>query len=151
MGWSIEEFAAFCKRLKVDPGEALASGYIDLTQKGHHGLPSAKKGHETNITRSRLRPPVSQRDAPVALVEAKGGKDQGALCADQRPLVRIFIARTYACDQDNLVGGAKALIDCLCESGLVPEDSPAAIRLEITQAKARSRQAQGTTVVIDYP
>jgi hypothetical protein len=151
MGWSIEEFTSFCKRLKVDPKEALRSGYIDLRGKGHHGAANAKKGHEKDIPRSRLRSAVPQSDAPLALEPKARGKNQSALRADQRPRVRIEVRRAYLCDQDNLVGGTKVLIDCLRDVGLIKEDNPQAIDLEIHQLKVSCRQREGTIVTIDYP
>jgi hypothetical protein len=65
--------------------------------------------------------------------------------------VLFEIRRASLCDDDNSVGGVKACLDCLRDAGLIPQDSPQDITLEVVQKKAASKLSQGMKIKITYP
>jgi hypothetical protein len=68
----------------------------------------------------------------------------------ERPVVSIVRCGTRALDPDNLRGSVKALVDQLRYSGLIPEDTEAAIDLRVGQIKVTKDQV-ATYVKIDFP
>lgn len=68
----------------------------------------------------------------------------------ERPLVRITSCRCRSLDPDNLIGGAKALVDGLVASGLLPGDGPQDIDREYCQKKVKRRAEESTIVEIFY-
>lgn len=61
------------------------------------------------------------------------GGARGEEAGPQRAHLRITRFGSRLLDDDNLRGGAKPLIDCLKESGLIEDDSPKWIDLEVKQ------------------
>jgi hypothetical protein len=70
-----------------------------------------------------------QRDEAETLERGDQGKEE----SPGRAHVRIKRFGTRLLDDDNLRGGAKPLIDCLKEAGLIHDDSPKWIDLDVTQ------------------
>jgi hypothetical protein len=65
-----------------------------------------------------------------------------------RHRVRIVSKRVRLCDPDNLVGGVKHLVDALRIAGIIPEDDPKAITLEVSQEKVSSYAKEETWVEV---
>lgn len=64
--------------------------------------------------------------------------------------LRVISWRCRLLDYDNLVAGAKALIDGLAQAGLIPGDGPDQIETEYCQQKVKHRQQEATVVEIIY-
>lgn len=62
--------------------------------------------------------------------------------------VRIERHARRLLDVDNFAGGAKALIDCLRQAGLIHDDDPGSIEIEFAQVKVAAQSAEGTRIVI---
>lgn len=82
---------------------------------------------------------------------ALGAGRQGAGQGEKRPVVRIVRCARLLLDPDNLVGSAKFLLDRLVESGAIPGDSEADIRLEVSQIQVTAAKEIGTSVRVIYP
>jgi len=67
---------------------------------------------------------------------------------DARHRVRIVSRRVRLCDPDNLVGGVKYLLDALRTAEVIPEDTPQAISLEVSQEKVSSYSKEETWVQV---
>ncbi len=68
--------------------------------------------------------------------------------AQGRMKVRITSYRARFLDHDNLVGGAKPLVDAMCRQGLIKDDSPAWVEIDYQQIKV-GRGEQKTVVVLE--
>jgi hypothetical protein len=65
----------------------------------------------------------------------------------------LLVITSYRCnrlDDDNLRGGAKGIIDCIKELGLISGDDPSAITLSVVQKKVNHRWQEKTLVEITY-
>lgn len=62
--------------------------------------------------------------------------------AKGRMRVRITSYRTKFLDKDNLIGGAKPLVDALRNQGLIKDDSPQHVEIEYHQIKVRGDHAK---------
>ena len=62
--------------------------------------------------------------------------------------VSIVSRRVNLLDPDNLVGGCKHLIDSLRVAGIIPEDTPQAIDLTVSQEKVSSYKDEETRVEV---
>ena len=82
---------------------------------------------------------------PVGKVEGKVGHEQGN---NARHRVRIVSKRVRLCDADNLVGGCKHAIDALRIAGVIPEDDPTSISLEVSQEKVSSYSKEETWIEV---
>jgi len=82
---------------------------------------------------------------PVGKVEGKVGHESGS---DARHRVRIVSKRVRLCDADNLVGGCKHAIDALRIAGVIPEDDPTSISLEVSQEKVSSYSKEETWIEV---
>ncbi len=86
------------------------------------------------------KPESAVRHEPLAAHAGQKG-------CSTRVKVRIISCRCRLLDADNLAG-AKFLIDALRYDGLIRDDSPEAIDLELTQVKVAKRCEEETIVVI---
>jgi len=77
-----------------------------------------------------------QRIAPETLERG----DEGEAPSPQRAHLCLTRFGRRLLDEDNLHGGAKPLIDCLKEAGLIHDDSPRWIDLEVKQELAPAGQ-----------
>ena len=82
---------------------------------------------------------------PVGKVEGEVGHEQRSV---SRHRVRNISRRVRLCDADNLVGGCKHIIDSLRIAGIIPEDDPTSISLEVSQEKVSSYKKEETWVEI---
>ena len=67
-----------------------------------------------------------------------------------RATLRIIGFRCRPLDPDNFCGGAKHLIDCIREAGLIDNDSPEHITLITEQVKVAHRGEERTQIVLEY-
>lgn len=82
---------------------------------------------------------------PVGKVEGKVGYEPRG---HARHRVRIVSRRVRICDADNLVGGCKHAIDSLRIAGIIPEDDPTSISLEVSQEKVSSYKEEETWIEV---
>ena len=104
-------------------------------------------GGEDNIESEEENPFIKYASTmePVGKVEGKEGNGNGD---GTRHRVRIVSKRVRLCDPDNLVGGCKHLVDSLRDAGIIPEDNPQAITLEVSQEKVSSYKKEETWVEV---
>jgi Holliday junction resolvase RusA-like endonuclease len=76
-----------------------------------------------------------------AQIPYAGTPEPGSKC-----LIAIHQVRTRLLDPDNLVASCKPILDAIVHWGLVFEDDPEHIEIEVTQAKGKPRQ---TTIRIE--
>lgn len=60
--------------------------------------------------------------------------------------LRIVSHRCRLVDRDNLVGGVKFLVDGMKRAGFIFDDSPAVLRLSVTQEQVRTKRDERTIV-----
>ena len=94
--------------------------------------------HKVGGAASRAESQPVVRDEPVAAPPRETG-DAG------RVRVRVVSFRARLCDPDNLC--PKYFIDCLRYAGLIADDTPEYITLEVRQVRCR-RAEQRTEIVI---
>lgn len=87
--------------------------------------------------------PAFQHEAPR--------QDAGEKESAGRSHVRITSYRIRCCDIDNITGGAKFLIDSLRYAGVIRDDRPEDITLEVRQRKVTSREQEGTLIEVETP
>lgn len=92
----------------------------------------------------RISDPLPQRRLQKDPLVESGGKEK----SPGRPGYRVTITsrRVTLTDPDNLT--PKFLIDALRYQGLIPDDSPDHIILELRQEKVAHKKDEGTAVVI---
>ena len=81
----------------------------------------------------------------MGAIKRKEGDDNGSR---KRHRIRIISMRVRICDPDNLVGGQKHLIDALRLAGIIPEDDPNSIILQVSQEKVNAYKKEATWVEI---
>jgi len=84
----------------------------------------------------------------VGTVGKTEGKESDEQRSGPRHHVRIKSHRVRLLDIDNLYGGAKHLIDSLRLSGIIPDDDPTSITLEVTQEKIKGYANEKTEVEV---
>ena len=94
--------------------------------------------HKAGGAASRAEPQPVVRDEPVAAAPGEG-RDA------RRVRVCVVSFRARLCDPDNLC--PKYFIDCLRYAGLIADDSPDCITLEVGQVRCR-RAEQRTEILI---
>jgi hypothetical protein len=112
-------------------------------------FPRASKAFlEANAQDSSPRLPDAERkpDSAPPLAGRVPGKAKGA----KRPCLRITRCAVRLLDQDNLVGGAKSLIDCIKSAGLIEDDSPGCVDLHVEQRQVVSRTEERTEIELIY-
>lgn len=104
-----------------------------------------KEQYESYQARRALqgaKPEPTVRHEPLAAA-------QGKAAGSPRIVVRIASFRVRLLDPDNLAGGAKYIVDGLRYAGLIPDDSPDQIILEVSQKKVTNRNQELTSVEIE--
>lgn len=99
-------------------------------------------------TGSEEKNPFTEYFAEVESVGSIKREEGDEPCSSRRHRVRIISMRVRICDPDNLVGGQKHLIDALRITGVIPEDDPFSITLQVTQKKVSSYKDEKTWVEI---
>ena len=94
--------------------------------------------HKTRGAACRAEPQPVVRDEPVA-ASAREARDAG------RVRVCIVSFRSRLCDPDNLC--PKYFVDCLRYAGLIADDTPECITLEVRQVRC-PRAEQRTEILI---
>jgi len=99
-----------------------------------------KAGGET----SSAKPEQVVRVESMGKKEGKAGNTKGF----SRRLVRITSYRRRLLDFDNLTGGCKYFLDSCKYSGLIPDDRPQDIAVEVVQVKVKSKADERTEITI---
>ncbi|MBL18680.1 MAG: hypothetical protein CMC82_02475 [Flavobacteriaceae bacterium] len=104
-------------------------------------------GREDNPSSQEENPFVKYASSlqPVGKVEGESRHEQGS---HARHRVRIVSRRVRLCDADNLIGGCKHAIDALRIAGIIPEDDPTSISLEVSQEKVSSYKKEETWIEV---
>jgi hypothetical protein len=97
--------------------------------------------------RRPLQDAQPQLDTPAALV----GVEERERPSIHRIAVLFTGYRVKTLDPDNFAGSVKDLLDGLRHSGLIPEDTAAAITLETEQIKVDGYKQEKTQITISYP
>ena len=92
----------------------------------------------------QLRPAEREQNQGAALVNQASREEK----SDGRPRVRIILRRVRLLDKENAYGATKCLTDCLCQSGIIPDDSEEAIDLNVEQEKVAHRHEQNVKIII---
>lgn len=95
-------------------------------------------------------PGVSNAEPEFQPIQALDGSLPGEEKGPQRARVRIKRYGYRILDADNATGGCKPLIDCLKEAGLIENDSPEYIDLEVVQQLVMRREEERTEIQITY-
>jgi hypothetical protein len=108
----------------------------------------ADGGRGKDNTESEEENPFIEYFAEVESVGAVERKEGDESRCRERHRVRIISMRVRICDPDNLVGGQKHLIDALRIAGVIPEDDPYSITLQVSQKKVSSYKDEETWVEV---
>lgn len=105
----------------------------------HPELPGINQGRQS--PEPVLRPQLERdsADRPLGAFKAQGGHPD-------RFLVRVTSVRVRLLDEDNLC--PKYLIDCCRYAGLLPDDSPDKVHIEVRQRKAAKGETEHSVVEI---
>lgn len=95
---------------------------------------------------SGLRDPIQQQNDKSSL----DGKSKRKTKSNGRIEVRIHSYRKRFLDKDNLIGGAKGLVDCLQIAGIIPDDSPEYVQLIYHQYRVTKEESR-TVIEVIYP
>lgn len=98
-----------------------------------------------NAVARRIPDPLPQHDVKQESVGADENEGRGAGFI----IVRITRHGSKLLDKDNLYGGVKYICDALRHEGIIPDDNPEAIDLQVLQKKV-PRQKVGTLIEIEY-
>lgn len=90
----------------------------------------------------------SAESEPTVRNEPVGEKERASRLSPGL-VVRIVSFRCRILDADNLVGGTKFFTDGLRHAGLIPDDRPQDIILEVRQEKVASKSSERTEIVIE--
>jgi hypothetical protein len=90
-------------------------------------------------------PESAVREAILANSQDEEGSKKSA---HGRVIVQITRCSTALLDSDNLGGSVKFLLDAIRYSGLIPDDDPASIELQVSQIKVARRKEVGTHIRI---
>jgi hypothetical protein len=93
---------------------------------------------------------VKQNHAP-ALGSPIQGKEHSLGRATGRIEVRFTLFRVRCLDPDNAAASTKNLLDGLRHAGLLPEDNPWTIKLQVEQEKVKGFDNEKTEIEINYP
>jgi len=102
-------------------------------------------------THSPIQNPIPKQNHAPALGSPIQGKKAGLGRATGRIEVRFTLFRVRCLDPDNAAASTKNLLDGLRHSGILPEDNPWTIRLQVEQEKVKSFDQEKTEIEINYP
>ena len=102
-------------------------------------------------TNSPIQNTVSKQNYAPALGSPVQRKKAGLGLAIGRIEVRFTLFRVRCLDPDNAAASTKNLLDGLRHSGLLSEDNPWTIRLQVEQEKVKSFDQEKTEIEINYP
>ena len=117
-------------------------------------FPNASKSFiQANATKtnSPIQNPLSKQNYAPALGSPVQRKKAGLGLAIGRIEVRFTLFRVRCLDPDNAAASTKNLLDGLRHSGLLSEDNPWTIRLQVEQEKVKSFDQEKTEIEINYP
>lgn len=105
------------------------------------------KGRNNKLQGGKEDSKSKSTPAMGSMGQVKGEKGDEPNCSP-RHHVRIKSFRVRLLDVDNLYGGCKHLIDSLRLTGIIPDDDPASISLEVTQEKIKGYANEQTEVEV---
>lgn len=105
------------------------------------------KGRNSKL-QNRKADSVSKSASKVGSMGEATGEKGDEPSGRPRHHVRIKSSRVRLLDVDNLYGGCKHLIDSLRLTGIIPDDDPASITLEVTQEKIKGYANEQTEVEV---
>lgn len=105
------------------------------------------KGRNSKLQNRKADSVTKSAPEVGSMGEAKGEKGDEP-SGRPRHHVRIISRRVRLLDIDNLYGGCKHLIDSLRLAGIIPDDDPASISLEVTQEKIKGYANEQTEVEV---
>lgn len=117
-------------------------------------FPNASKSFiQANATKtnSPIQNTIVKQDNAPALGSPIQGKKVGLGLAIGRVEVRFTLFRVRCLDPDNAAASTKNLLDGLRHAGLLSEDNPWTIRLQVEQEKVKSFDQEKTEIEINYP
>jgi len=105
------------------------------------------KGRNNKLQDSKTDSKSKSTPEVGSMGKAKGEKGDEP-SGRPRHHVRIKSFRVRLLDVDNLYGGCKHLIDSLRLTGIIPDDDPASITLEVSQEKIKGYSNEVTEVEV---
>jgi hypothetical protein len=108
--------------------------------------PAVRKAIADQIAADDLARRVSHAQPQPAAGSALDAPAQGKEKSGRRITVRVTRYARKLLDADNFAGGCKPIIDQLRYTGHIPDDNPAAIKLEFEQEKVRTKKEEGTRI-----
>ena len=102
-------------------------------------------------TNSPIQNAIVKQDHAPTLGSPIQGKEHSLGRATGRIEVRFTLFRVRCLDPDNAAASTKNLLDGLRHSGLLSEDNPWTIRLQVEQEKVKSFDQEKTEIEINYP
>lgn len=106
------------------------------------------------VNSNGLQSAKPQSDAQHALdkvAKRKEKSSQSSLGRDRRIAISYTIKRVRLQDEDNAMGGTKAITDSLKLAGLIPDDNPEAVSITVQQEKVKSFADEKLEIEISYP
>ena len=117
-------------------------------------FPNASKSFiQANATKtnSPIQNTITKQNNAPTLGCSIQGKKAGLGLATGRIEVRFTLFRVRCLDPDNAAASTKNLLDGLRHSGLLPEDNPWTIKLQVEQEKVKGFDNEKTEIEINYP
>lgn len=102
-------------------------------------------------TNSTIQDSITKQNNAPTLGSSIQGKKAGLGRATGRIEVRFTLFRVRCLDPDNAAASTKNLLDGLRHSGLLPEDNPWTIKLQVEQEKVKGFDNEKTEIEINYP
>ena len=102
-------------------------------------------------TNSPIQNTITKQNHAPALGSPIQGKKVSLGRATGRIEVRFTLFRVRCLDPDNAAASTKNLLDGLRHAGLLPEDNPWTIKLQVEQEKIKGFDNEKTEIEINYP
>ena len=100
----------------------------------------------SNRKKENPEPEPAVKMESLGATQGEAGDESGGI---RKHRVSIKSKRVNLLDPDNLVGGCKHLIDSLRLAGIIPEDTPEALELSVSQEKVSSYRDEETQVEVE--
>jgi hypothetical protein len=108
---------------------------------------SDEKGRNSKLQNQKANT-ITKPTSQVGSMGKVEGEESDEQRSGPRHHVRIKSRRVRLLDIDNLYGGSKHLIDSLRLSGVIPDDDPASITLQVTEEKIKGYKNEETEVEV---
>lgn len=110
--------------------------------------------HNRRVNEAKLKERINEIDSKLQSPVVKPAVQHGTLAKEKgkargtgRITVRIKSCRKRLLDPDNLVGGVKYLLDGLRYAGILPDDNPDQITLQVSQEKVADNERTEIEIV----